>query len=94
MQEMQEKKAEEILAQSFAQIINANNKDLVRLLEQSPGFARTKLLNEIDKLLINSSLQIFSGHQTKTAEALGINRGTLRSRIHDLNILGWCWRRN
>ncbi len=45
-----------------------------------------KFLNEIEKPLIIKTLKYFKGNQIKTANVLGINRNTLRSKIAKHNI--------
>ena len=45
-----------------------------------------KFLNEIEKPLIIKSLKYFKGNQIKTANVLGINRNTLRTKIAKHNL--------
>lgn len=44
------------------------------------------VLKEIEKPLLTKLMEKLSWNQKKTAEILGINRNTLRKKIHDLGI--------
>ena len=39
------------------------------------------ILSEIDQIIISEALKICKGNQLKASELLGINRGTLRSKL-------------
>ena len=45
-----------------------------------------RILREVELPLIALTLSATRGNQIKTAELLGINRNTLRKKIHDLDI--------
>jgi two-component system nitrogen regulation response regulator GlnG len=45
-----------------------------------------RVMREVEKPLITLSLQATRGNQVKAAEILGLNRNTLRKKIHDLNV--------
>ena len=45
-----------------------------------------RLLNEFERPLIEATLRACRGNQIKTAALLGLNRNTLRKKIHDLGI--------
>ncbi len=45
-----------------------------------------KILHEMEKPLINLSLEATNGNQLRTAEMLGLNRNTLRKKIKELDI--------
>ena len=44
------------------------------------------LINAIERPLITRALQETKGNQIQAAELLGLNRNTLRKKIHDLHI--------
>jgi two-component system nitrogen regulation response regulator GlnG len=44
------------------------------------------LINAIERPLITKALQETKGNQIQAAELLGLNRNTLRKKIHDLHI--------
>jgi Fis family transcriptional regulator, factor for inversion stimulation protein len=48
---------------------------------------RPMLINAIERPLITRALQETKGNQIQAAELLGLNRNTLRKKIHDLHIL-------
>lgn len=48
---------------------------------------RAQLVNELDRKLIGNCLIRYRGNQTRVAEVLGINRGTLRSRMKELGFM-------
>jgi two-component system nitrogen regulation response regulator GlnG len=45
------------------------------------------LISAIERPLITRALQETKGNQIQAAELLGLNRNTLRKKIHDLHIL-------
>lgn len=44
------------------------------------------LIKEMERPLIKETLRRLKGNQVQAAKLLGINRNTLRRKIHDLNI--------
>ena len=52
----------------------------------SAGNLYKVVINEVERPLIELTLQKFRGNQIKTALALGLNRNTLRKKMNDLNI--------
>lgn len=56
--------------------VNANSQDI-----------REQLLLQFDRVLITNCLTRYYGNQTKVAQVLGINRGTLRTRMKELGML-------
>jgi two-component system nitrogen regulation response regulator GlnG len=44
------------------------------------------LISAIERPLITKALQETKGNQIQAAELLGLNRNTLRKKIHDLHI--------
>lgn len=45
------------------------------------------VLNEVEAPLLATVLQYTSGNQSKAAEVLGLNRGTLRKKLKEHNLL-------
>lgn len=46
----------------------------------------TRIMNEVERPLIEETLRRMKGNQVQVAKVLGINRNTLRRRIQNLNI--------
>lgn len=46
-----------------------------------PGNLYQLMLGEVEKPLLEKVIQYASGNQTRAAEILGINRGTLRKKL-------------
>ena len=46
-----------------------------------------RVVNEVEKVLIEKTLSHVGGIQVMAAKILGINRNTLRKKMKDLNIL-------
>ena len=51
----------------------------------SPGL-HERILREIEKPLVQITLEATNGNQIKAAEVLGLNRNTLRKKIRELNV--------
>lgn len=51
-----------------------------------PDGLYTRIMNEVERPLIEETLRRMKGNQVQVAKILGINRNTLRRRIQDLNI--------
>lgn len=45
-----------------------------------------RIMNEVERPLIEETLRHMKGNQVRVAKILGINRNTLRRRIQNLNI--------
>lgn len=45
-----------------------------------------RVLHEVEKPLIERTLQVTGGNQIRAAAVLGLNRNTLRKKIRELNI--------
>ena len=54
--------------------------------ELPPAGLYTRVLHEMERPLIEVSLDATSGNQAKAADLLGINRNTLRKKIVELKI--------
>jgi Fis family transcriptional regulator, factor for inversion stimulation protein len=48
----------------------------------------TMVMEEVERPLLESVLEYYSGNQSKAAEALGLNRGTLRKKLKQHGLLG------
>ena len=48
----------------------------------------TMVMEEVERPLLESVLDYYSGNQSKAAEALGLNRGTLRKKLKQYGLLG------
>lgn len=68
-------------------VVNLNVIELLGFIDASNKNIRAQLLLELDRKLIGSCLHRYGGNQTKVAEVLGINRGTLRTRMKELGLL-------
>lgn len=51
-----------------------------------PDGLYTRIMNEVERPLIEETLLRMKGNQVQVAKILGINRNTLRRRIKQLNI--------
>ena len=51
-----------------------------------PAGLYVRVLREVEKPLIERTLNLTGGNQIRAAEVLGINRNTLRKKIRDLEI--------
>jgi len=46
------------------------------------------VMEEVERPLLESVLDYYSGNQSKAAEALGLNRGTLRKKLKQYGLIG------
>lgn len=60
---------------------------LATFIESQEGSVRSKVQLQVDAILIKSCMKIHGNNQTKVAEVLGINRGTLRKKMKVLGML-------
>lgn len=67
--------------------IKLDRQELINFIENDPQFVRQKLLSELDDILIDVCMDICGSNQTRVAEVLGVNRGTLRNRMRNLGYL-------
>ena len=54
-------------------------------IDYDPNFFQ-KIRDQVDRAVIERVIKRTSGNQSKTAQLLKINRGTLRKRMKELNI--------
>lgn len=59
-----------------------------RFIQENDGAVRELLLRELEDLLIQGCMSVYGNNQTRIAEALGINRGTLRTRMKEFGYIG------
>lgn len=52
----------------------------------SPSGLHRYIIREVETILIQKCLDVTNGNQLKTAEILGVNRNTLRSKMKALDI--------
>jgi len=64
----------------------ALQKYLADMGEHSAGNLYELLLSEVEKPLLETVLAHVQGNQTRAAEMLGINRGTLRKKMQQYDI--------
>jgi len=46
------------------------------------------VMEEVERPMLESVMDYYSGNQSKAAEALGLNRGTLRKKLKQYGLLG------
>ena len=59
-----------------------------RFIQDNDGAVREILLRELEDILIQGCMAVHGNNQTRIAEALGVNRGTLRTRMKELGYIG------
>jgi DNA-binding protein Fis len=64
------------------------------LFNEKKGILYKSVLNEIEKPLIEQTLERCEGNQLKASRILGINRNTMRSKIRKLGINTNRWKTN
>lgn len=69
------------------QIFNVNKEVLIEFIEANENHVRPNLVLQFEKILIDACMELYGNNQTRIAEVLGVNRGTLRTRMKALNIL-------
>lgn len=67
---------EKTLKKYFAQLDGQNTTDLYNLV-----------LSEVEEPLLNIVMEYVKGNQSKASEILGLNRGTLRKKLKQYNII-------
>ncbi len=50
------------------------------------GDLYAKIIKEVEKPIIETTIKISNGNKTRAAEILGLNRNTLRKKIKELGI--------
>lgn len=75
------------MATTSNQIITANRSDLSAFIRNQEGCVRNKILEQVDRMLIKECIAEYGNNQTKIAEVLGVNRGTLRTRMSNLGLI-------
>lgn len=68
-------------------VVELKEDALTHFIVSKEGSVRKKLLADFDKQLIERCIVLYNGNQTRIAEVLGLNRGTLRTRMKQLGLL-------
>ena len=66
-------------------VLNIDVEKVVEILRDNKGKAYNALLVEFEKVMLEETLVMTRGNQTRAAEVLGLNRGTLRKKISYLS---------
>ena len=76
--------------QEISQLYNAVKHSVRRYLYEldgsSPNEMYDMVLKQVERPLLEAVLDYTHGNQSKAAEYLGLNRGTLRKKIRDYNL--------
>lgn len=76
--------------QEISQLYNAVKHSVRRYLYEldgsSPNEMYDMVLRQVERPLLEAVLDYTHGNQSKAAEYLGLNRGTLRKKIRDYNL--------
>lgn len=68
-------------------LIQVDPPSFMHFFAENEGEIREKMMLEMDDILIKASMAKYGNNQTRIAEALGVNRGTLRTRMKKLGYL-------
>mgnify|MGYP000861675731 FL=1 len=66
-------------------VLNIDVEKVVEILRDNKGKAYNALLVEFEKVMLEETLVMTRGNQTRAAEVLGLNRGTLRKKLSYLS---------
>lgn len=69
-------------------VVALNPSQLTDFVSANRGAARSELIDQLDLITITHCLKSYKNNQTRVADVLGINRGTLRKRMLDLGLMG------
>lgn len=69
-------------------VLNIDVEKVVEILRDNKGKGYNALLVEFEKVMLEEALVMTRGNQTRAAEVLGLNRGTLRKKISYLSSTG------
>ncbi|MGD9842551.1 MAG: DNA-binding transcriptional regulator Fis [Steroidobacteraceae bacterium] len=69
-----------------AQTAAALDTYLSQLNGDKPGFLYELVMREVEEPLFRAVLDYVDGNQSRAAEVLGINRGTLRKKLRQYNL--------
>lgn len=62
-------------------LLTINVDEVEKLVEKYKGDAYRKIVEQLERHILSAALIRNYGNQTKTAEQLGLNRGTLRKKM-------------
>lgn len=75
--------------QPLASAVSTAMKRYFRQLDgHEPNEIYQMVLEEVERPLFESVLNYYDGNQSKTARALGLNRGTLRKKLRQYGLVG------
>ena len=66
-------------------VLNIDVEKVVEILRDKKGKAYNALLVEFEKVMLEETLVMTRGNQTRAAVVLGLNRGTLRKKLSYLS---------
>lgn len=69
-------------------VVALNPSQLTDFVSANRGAARSELIDQLDLITMTHCLKTYKNNQTRVAQVLGINRGTLRKRMRDLGLMG------
>lgn len=79
-------KSDESLSHTDERCLNDNVIDFLRKTVDNGKGKHHKVVEFIERAMINYALERFKGNQSEAAEYLGLHRNTLRNKIRELNI--------
>ena len=87
LEENQEQDGSQQASQIYDAVKSSINRYLQELEDTEPSEMYAMVLSQIEQPLLESVLEHTGGNQSRAAEYLGLNRGTLRKklRIYDLD---------
>lgn len=68
-------------------VVTANTADLRAFISANEGRAFNEIMKQVHSIMIEASIAQYGNNQTKIAEVLGVNRGTLRTRMINLGLI-------
>ena len=69
-------------------VVALNPSQLTDFVSANRGAARSELIDQLGLITMTHCLKTYKNNQTRVAQVLGINRGTLRKRMRDLGLMG------
>jgi len=66
-------------------VLKIDQEKVAEMLRENKGNGYHALLAEFENVVIEEAMVMHRGNQTRAAEYLGLNRGTLRKKIDNLS---------